>query len=77
MAEPSAKKTGERATTGIAARAAATKPREDAVAAGGLVVKTGLTTDDLFGMLYRMALIREFEETCATLYRAGRIRGVT
>jgi acetoin:2,6-dichlorophenolindophenol oxidoreductase subunit alpha len=77
MAEPAAKKTRKRGTAGAGARAGATKTREDVVGATGLEAKTGLTKDDLFGMLYRMALIREFEETCATLYREGRIRGVT
>ncbi len=38
---------------------------------------TGLDRDGLMGMLERMMLIREFEEQCANLYRAGRIRGVT
>lgn len=43
----------------------------------GLRKLTGLDRDGLLGMLERMMLIREFEEQCANLYRAGRIRGVT
>jgi pyruvate dehydrogenase E1 component alpha subunit len=43
----------------------------------GLKKLTGLDRDGLLGMLERMMLIREFEEQCANLYRAGRIRGVT
>lgn len=38
---------------------------------------TGLSQDRLVGMYRRMCLIREFEEECATLYRSGRVRGVT
>ncbi|MCZ7665547.1 MAG: thiamine pyrophosphate-dependent dehydrogenase E1 component subunit alpha [Thermoleophilia bacterium] len=45
--------------------------------AAKLVETTGLRPDELIGLLQRMMLIREFEEECARLYRAGRIRGVT
>jgi TPP-dependent pyruvate/acetoin dehydrogenase alpha subunit len=38
---------------------------------------TGLSPDRLTGMFRRMSLIREFEEQSASLYRSGRIRGVT
>jgi TPP-dependent pyruvate/acetoin dehydrogenase alpha subunit len=48
-----------------------------ASASPGLLETTGLAKEDLLGMLYRMMLIREFEEQCATLFREGRIRGVT
>ncbi len=42
-----------------------------------LVELSGLSPDRLVGMYQRMALIRQFEEQAAALYRAGRIRGVT
>lgn len=42
-----------------------------------LLELTGLDSDRLAGMYRRMSLIRQFEEQAASLYRAGRIRGVT
>ena len=42
-----------------------------------LPILTGLAGDRLTDMYKRMALIRQFEEQAAALYRAGRIRGVT
>src|SRR5680860_1686479 len=38
---------------------------------------TGLSAEQLIGMLQRMMLIREFEDEAARLYRTARIRGVT
>lgn len=38
---------------------------------------TGLSRERLAQLFRRMALIREFEERSAALYRSGRIRGVT
>jgi TPP-dependent pyruvate/acetoin dehydrogenase alpha subunit len=43
----------------------------------GLEQLTGLSRDRLIAMFQRMSLIREFEERSASLYRSGRIRGVT
>jgi TPP-dependent pyruvate/acetoin dehydrogenase alpha subunit len=38
---------------------------------------SGLSKDRIVAMWLRMSLIREFEERAASLYRSGRIRGVT
>jgi TPP-dependent pyruvate/acetoin dehydrogenase alpha subunit len=71
--------TGPARTRAAATRATAAATTAPAARATreGLVATTGLAKDELTGMLRRMMLIREFEEQCATLYRNGRIRGVT
>ncbi|MEF7612779.1 thiamine pyrophosphate-dependent enzyme [Aquincola sp. MAHUQ-54] len=53
-------------------RAASTRPPTEHRAAGAPL---GATSDDALALLRQMLRIRRFEEACAELYGAGKIRG--